>query len=157
MTILCRVRSDIDMTEIKLLQPEHISGVHTIEELCFSEPWSEKSLELLCEENNFGVVALVDGVVAAYGGMTCVLDEGGITNIATHPDYRRRGLASAVLSEMLCQAEKREIENIFLEVRLSNEAARCLYLSKGFSELGVRKGFYRHPPEDALQMVYRKN
>ena len=145
------------MTEIKLLQPEHIKDIHIIEKLCFSEPWSEKSLLLLCEENNFGVVAIVDGVVAAYGGMTCVLDEGGITNIATHPDFRRRGLASAVLSKMLCEAEKRGIENIFLEVRLSNEAARCLYLSKGFSELGVRKGFYRHPVEDALQMVYRKN
>ncbi|MBQ8849693.1 MAG: ribosomal protein S18-alanine N-acetyltransferase [Clostridia bacterium] len=145
------------MQEITLIRPEHFAEVHTIEELCFSEPWSERSLGLLCEGENFGIAALVDGRVAAYGGMTCVLDEGSVTNIATHPDFRRRGLASAVLSAMLCEAEKRGIENIFLEVRASNDAARDMYLKAGFCELGVRRGFYRHPTEDAIQMAYRKN
>ena len=142
---------------IELLRPEHIPEVARIEKICFSEPWSEKSLSLLTEGANFGVVALLDGAVAAYGGMTCVLDEGAVTNIATLPEYRRLGLGRSVLEKMLDEAEKRGIAAVFLEVRASNEAARGLYLSEGFEECGTRKGFYRHPTEDAIQMVYQKN
>ena len=155
-----RVPSGIDMERsysIELLRPEHIREVARIEQTCFFEPWSEKSLSLLTEGENFGVVALLDGDVAAYGGMTCVLDEGAVTNIATLPEYRRLGLGRAVLEKMLDEAQKRGIAVVFLEVRASNEAARGLYLSEGFEECGVRKGFYRHPTEDAVQMVYQKN
>lgn len=142
---------------IELLCPEHIPEVARIEKICFSEPWSEKSLSLLTEGENFGVVALIEGAVAAYGGMTCVLDEGAVTNIATLPEYRRLGLGRAVLEKMLDEAGKRGIVSVFLDVRASNEAARGLYLSEGFEECGIRKGFYRHPTEDAIQMVHQKN
>ena len=145
------------MTKITLLEREHLRGAAEIEGLCFSEPWSEKSLELLLSDRNFGVVALVGGEVVAYGGMTCVLDEGAVTNIAVHPDYRCRGIGRAILSEMLVEADKRGVSSVFLEVRVSNSAARGLYLSSGFTECGVRKNFYRHPTEDALQMAYIKS
>ena len=141
---------------VDILTSAHIPGVAEIEGVCFSEPWSERSLSLLLEGDNFGVVALCNGKAVAYGGMTCVLDEGAVTNIATLPEYRQRGLGRAVLKEMLVQAEKRGIRTVFLEVRVSNEAARALYLSEGFEECGVRKNFYRHPNEDAIQMAYRK-
>ncbi len=145
------------MTRITLLEREHLRGAAELERLCFSEPWSEKSLELLLSDGNFGVAAVVEGEVVAYGGMTCVLDEGAVTNIAVHPDHRKKGLGRAILSEMLREAEKRGISSVFLEVRVSNSAARGLYLSSGFTECGVRKNFYRHPTEDALQMAYIKN
>ena len=141
---------------IEILTALHIPEAARIEEICFSEPWSEKSLSLLLEGENLGVVALCEGKVAAYGGMTCVLDEGSVTNIATLPEYRQRGIARAVLKKMLDEAEKRGISAVFLEVRASNGAAKALYLSEGFEICGVRKNFYRHPNEDALQMVYRK-
>ena len=142
---------------ISLLDSTYISDVAEIESLCFSEPWGEKSLTLLLSENNFGVVALLDGRAVAYGGMTCVLDEGAVTNIATHPSYRRRGLGREVLRAMLTEAEKRGVHTVFLEVRESNEAARALYLSEGFYECGIRKNFYRRPVENAVQMAYPKN
>ena len=142
------------MLEICLLTEEHIDGVFELETACFSEPWSKKSLELLCSDGGFGVVAIEDGVVAAYGGMTCVLDEGAITNIAVLPSFRRRGLGRAIVDALKSEAQKRGITVVFLEVRESNEGAIALYLSEGFSECGKRKGFYRHPTEDAIQMVY---
>lgn len=145
------------MTCVALLKREDLRGAAEIEKLCFAEPWSEKSLELLLTDGNFGVAAVVDNKVVAYGGMTCVLDEGAVTNIAVHPDHRRQGLGRAVLSEMLKEAEKRGISCVFLEVRVSNSAARQLYSSAGFTECGIRKNFYKHPTEDALQMVYTKN
>ena len=103
------------------------------------------------------MVAVLDGKTVAYGGMTCVLDEGAVTNIATLPEYRQRGIGRAVLKRMLSEAENREIASVFLEVRVSNEAARALYLSEGFTECGKRKSFYRCPTEDAIQMAYVKN
>jgi ribosomal-protein-alanine N-acetyltransferase len=139
---------------LKLLTEEHTARVEELERLCFSEPWSEQSLLLLTRDKNFGVVASEDGEVVAYGGMTCCLDEGCVTNIAVHPEHRRRGLGRSVLVEMLDEAKKRGIRSVFLEVRVSNEAAKALYLSEGFSEIGRRKNFYRAPVEDALAMAY---
>ena len=141
------------MVSLLIMTREHISQVAEIERQCFSEPWSENSLELLCSGENFGVVALLDGRVVAYGGVTCVLDEGSVTNIATHADYRRRGIGRQIVRAMVSEAKKRGISSVFLEVRESNAPARELYLSEGFHECGTRKGFYRHPVENAVQMV----
>ena len=142
------------MADLRLLGAEHTDGVAELERLCFSEPWSAQSLLLLTRDGNFGVVALLDGRVAAYGGMTCCLDEGSVTNIAVHPNFRRQGLGREILYAMLAEAEKRGIRSVFLEVRVSNEAAKGLYLSSGFSEIGRRKNFYRAPVEDGLAMAY---
>ena len=142
---------------VELLTADRIAEVAKIEQLCFSEPWSEKSLSLLLEGENFGVVASIDGKAAAYGGMTCVLDEGAVTNIATLPEHRKKGIGRAVLKKMLSEAEAKGITAVFLEVRASNEAAKALYLSEGFAECGKRKNFYRYPTEDAIQMAYVKN
>ena len=157
MMTLCRAPLAIDMNgawQIGILEREHIPAVAELERLCFSEPWSENSLAILTAENNFGVVATLDGRAVAYGGMTCVLDEGAVTNIATHPDLRRRGLGREILRALLSEARKRGARTVFLEVRESNEAARALYLSEGFYECGIRKNFYRHPTENAVQMAF---
>lgn len=145
------------MPSVTAVTKEDLSGIAVLEELCFSEPWSEKSLGLLCEGDNFGVVICSEGRAVAYGGMTCVLDEGSITNIATHPDCRRQGYGRRVVSALIEEAEKRGISEIFLEVRVSNSAAIALYVSEGFTACGVRKNFYRHPTEDAIQMKYITN
>ena len=55
------------MIEIRRLRSEDIPFVAEIERLCFDEPWSERSLELLLDEKNAGFVAVIDGSVAAYG------------------------------------------------------------------------------------------
>ena len=144
------------MAEMKLdfVRAEHLPEIASLERLCFSEPWSEEALALLLGENAFGVVALLDGQVVAYGGMTYVLDEGSVTNIAVHPDHRRRGYGSAVVDHMLWAAVKRSVFTVFLEVRESNLAARTLYKKLDFRECGIRKGFYRKPTESAVQMMW---
>lgn len=141
------------MSEIRLLCEGDLSQVAEIERLCFSEPWSEKSLELLMRDTNFGLVALCEGRVAAYVGVISVAPEGEITNVATHPDFRRRGLASELLERLKKEASERGIESIFLEVRRSNTAARALYEKQGFEVIGERKGFYSNPKEDAVLMI----
>ena len=139
--------------DIRILTEEHLASVAEIEALSFSEPWSKDSLSLLCKENNFGVVATVDGRVVAYGGMTVVLDEGSVTNIATHPSYRGMGLGRSVVKKMLSVARERAVTKVYLEVRDSNSVAISLYTSEGFSSCGIRKNFYKRPVEDAILMV----
>ena len=138
--------------QIVTLGREHLSGVAKIEQECFSQPWSEKALEILLSDNAVAVVAVLDGEAVAYAGMTSVLDEGQITNVATLPSYRRRGFSRALLAELVARAKAKGISSIFLEARVSNTPALSLYRSLGFCEIGTRRRFYSAPVEDAVLM-----
>ena len=139
---------------VSVLEPSHLGEVAELERLCFSEPWSEQALCLLTEEAAIAYVLCEDGHVVAYGGMTTVLDEGAVTNIAVHPTARRNGYGRRVTQALLDGAREKGIQSVFLEVRESNVAARALYDSLGFRACGIRKNFYRHPVESAIQMVW---
>ena len=132
----------------------HLDAVAEIESLCFSEPWSARSLSLLLSDAAIGIVALYEGRVIAYGGMLLAPDEGQITNIAVHPDFRRCGAARKILTRLQLEAASRGLFQIALEVRASNAAAIALYESEGFFTAGRRRGFYRNPTEDALVMLW---
>lgn len=134
-----------------------LDGVAELEKLCFSQPWSKNSLELLTKDGiGVGMVCSCDGTVCAYGGMICAVDEGQITNIATHPDYRRRGYGRAVTEALIKYAKNNGLDSISLEVREANVAAIAMYTSLGFKLEGKRKDFYTKPTENALIMVWRK-
>lgn len=135
------------------LQKEHLAAVAELEGLCFSQPWSENSLELLLRESGIGFVCLDGDEVAAYGGMLLTPWEGQITNIATHPKHRRRGCGKLVTQALLKAAEDSGAEEVSLEVRASNAGAIALYERLGFETAGVRRGFYQNPREDALVMI----
>ena len=138
---------------VRMLEKRDLPEVHALEQLCFHNPWGEESLALLCGDTAFGIVAEENGRVLAYGGMVTVLDEGQITNIATHPDHRRRGLGRAVVKALLDTARTHGLVSISLEVRESNLAAIALYQRLGFVTCGRRPHFYTHPAEAALVMV----
>ena len=135
------------------LEERHLGAVAAIEKQCFSEPWSEQALRLLLTEDADGVCCEIDGRVVAYGGMIYSPFDAQITNIAVLPQHRRCGCGRTVLTELIARARARGVEEISLEVRASNEAAIALYRAQGFSEAGMRKGFYRHPIEDAVVML----
>ena len=164
MTIRFRASSAIDRMDreqaknvtVCLMQSCHVSDVAAIESLCFAEPWSEKSLGLLLSDGAVAFVARDGERAVAYGGMLCVAGEGQITNVATHPDYRRCGLARKVLAALLQYARENDLFEVSLEVRESNEAAIALYGAYGFSICGTRRNFYKQPTENALVMVWRR-
>lgn len=141
------------MIEIIRMSREHLSTVAEIEQISFSDPWSVESLELMLGEQAMGLVALEDGRVLGYVGMMCVLDEGQIINVATHPDSRRRGVGRSLMSAIEQSAKQRGIVFLSLEVRESNAAARSLYSSLGWVECGIRKNFYSKPTENACIMT----
>jgi [ribosomal protein S18]-alanine N-acetyltransferase len=80
-------------------------------------------------------------------------DEAEILNIAVHRDFRRKGVASALLLAALDQFHRCAITRVFLEVRESNFPARELYERHGFAPSGRRKAYYLHPTEDAVCML----
>ena len=139
------------------LRAEHLPAVASLETACFADPWSEQALAVLLSPENVGFVIMDGAQALAYGGMTTVLDEGTVTNIATHPDARRQGLGRQIVSSLLREAETRGLEKVFLEVRVSNEAAWRLYEQMNFSRVGLRKNFYRHPTEDAFIMEWSRD
>ncbi|MBR4872739.1 MAG: ribosomal protein S18-alanine N-acetyltransferase, partial [Clostridia bacterium] len=129
-------------TEIVILGAAHLAAVAEIETLCFASPWSEAALGMLLVPPNGGFAALESDEVAGYIGFLGVLDELEVTNVATHPDFRRRGTGRALVSALLDYARREKFLRVTLEVRASNAPAIALYESLGFAPCGVRKNFY---------------
>lgn len=133
------------------MNKHHVTQVAILEKLCFSDPWSENSVASeLSNPLSLWLVAETDGKVCAYVGSQTVMDETDMMNIAVHPDFRRKGIAAALIAELIDQLKMRGSRVLRLEVRKSNAPAIALYRSLGFQELGVRKNYYRNPKEDAL-------
>lgn len=137
------------------LEPRHIKDIARLEELCFSEPWSEEGILEAYRLGTRFFVAEADKKLIGYIGVKAVVDEGYITNIAVFPEFRRKGAARALLNKVFTFAEEKRLSFVSLEVRPSNTAAVSLYQKTGFKEEGRRKDFYRLPREDALIMTKR--
>ena len=133
------------------MDQHHVAQVADLEKLCFSDPWSEKSVA--SELNNplsFWLVAEDAGKVLGYVGSQTVMDETDMMNIAVHPDHRRMGIANSLIAELIEGLKRRGSRMLTLEVRASNASAISLYMRSGFQQVGLRKNYYRNPKEDAL-------
>ena len=140
---------------VEYVRVAHLGYLAEIEALCFPDPWSREALALLVSDKAFGLACIDEETeqVLAYVGVLTVLDEGQILNVATHPAWRRRGLADALLTALINEAEKKGLLTLSLEVRESNTAAIALYEKHGFAVAGKRPRFYTHPTEAALVML----
>ncbi len=132
-----------------------IEGIYQIETACFSTPWSKEALldDLEVEDKLYLVAETEEGKIIGYAGSWLVLDEGQITNIAIHPEYRRAGYGAKMTRKLTQMLRKQGMKHIFLEVRVSNIAAQAMYRRLGFTAVGVRKQFYSDPVEDGLIMT----
>lgn len=140
--------------EIIKAGPENIEDIEQIENLSFAIPWSRKSITDELTVNKFATYfcVVVDGKIAGYAGIWHICDEGHITNIAVHPDYRQNGVGSVLLEQLLEYARKENIVGLTLEVRKSNFPAQGLYRKFGFEDAGCRKAYYADNGEDAIIM-----
>ena len=116
--------------------------------------WPPQSYAKLAESP--GGILLVCEAEGRTGGFLAarrVADEAEILNIAVHRDFRRKGIASALLLAALKEFRSSAIARVFLELRKSNLPALALYGRHGFLPSGRRKAYYHHPTEDAVCMV----
>ena len=97
-------------------------------------------------------VACLNNKIVGYMGLSKIVGEGYVTNIAVLPEYRRLGIGEKILGYVIDNT-KAELEFISLEVRVSNIAAISLYEKFGFERTGLRKRFYTNPQEDAIIMT----
>ena len=139
----------IDTTQTQLEQ------IEKIEQQCFSCPWTLDQLRSQLSDDRHVFLAAVDagGTVLGYVGMMFVLDEGYISNVAVAPDFRRQGVADALISALMTRAEELNLAFVTLEVRAGNEPAKALYAIHGFVPVGRRKNYYDLPKEDAILMT----
>ena len=129
----------------------HVSQVAALEKICFADPWSEMSIASELQNLwSYWLVALEGDRVIGYVGSQSSIDEADIMNVAVHPDFRRQGIAEALINRLVADLKERDIHALLLEVRVSNTPAITLYEKLGFSQVGRRKNYYHNPKEDAL-------
>ena len=135
---------------LRPMTPSDVPEVARIETAAFSTPWSEETFRSLLGRSGAELwVAEWGDQLAAYAILWKVLDEGELANIAVRRDLQGRGIGSGLLSRMLEVAKDSGVRSLYLEVRESNGLAREMYARRGFQEIGVRKGYYDGPREDA--------
>ncbi len=146
-----KLMNDIKVVPMAL---EHVDDIMIVENLSFSIPWSKAAFIEEITKNTFAYyyAGMFEGKAIGYGGMWQVFDEGHITNIAIHPEFRRIGVGSSILEYMIGEAVKKGIQRMTLEVRKSNESALKLYQKYGFVNEGIRKSYYADNGEDAIIM-----
>lgn len=137
---------------IRPAQLADVAELARLEHRCFSDPWSAQGFrEMLGYPYVVGLVAeLKSKAIAGYLIARIVEDEGEILNLAVVPESRRQGIGLALLEEGLAVLSERGVEEVFLEVRASNQPAVDLYVRRGFRPVGRRREYYRRPVEDAM-------
>lgn len=139
------------MISIVKMESSHVAQIAELEKLCFSEPWSENSIATeLTNPLSAWLVAMDGQTLAGYVGSQSVMGESDMMNIAVTPQYRRQGVAQALVEALVAHLKERENISLTLEVRVSNAPAIALYEKLGFVQVGRRPNYYRSPKEDAL-------
>ncbi|MGL5312465.1 MAG: ribosomal protein S18-alanine N-acetyltransferase [Peptostreptococcaceae bacterium] len=138
---------------IEQMTSEDIDGVFEVEKNCFEHYWSKDSFnkELKNDVARY-LVAKIDNKVVGYVGIWFVVDEGHITNVAVHSDYRGLKIGDKLVKELVELCKKNNIVSMTLEVRVSNIVAQNLYKKYGFKLAGIRKEYYSDNKEDAMIM-----
>jgi ribosomal-protein-alanine N-acetyltransferase len=139
---------------IELLSaPDQIDAVLAIEQASFTNPWTREMYHAELENRGVSFCFLAkdaEGLIVGFCSVWRVLDELHINNLAVLPEYRRAGVATALLERVLEHGAASGAQRVTLEVRRSNDPARLLYERFGFTVAGIRRAYYTRPVEDAL-------
>ncbi len=146
----------LDSFYLRKMKERDLPYILEIENVSFPNPWHEITFRgEICNQPisfPFVIVFKPQKKVIGYLVFWQIKERMQINNIAIHPDYRRMGIAEAVLQQVLSEVRTGETKFVTLEVRPSNIAARTLYNKLGFDVLGIKENYYHDPPEPALVM-----
>lgn len=140
--------------KIRKMTLDDIPAVIDLDQKSFSLPWPERSFRFELTDNPASRcwVAELDGNVVGMIVVWLIVNEAHVATIATHPDFRRQGIAKRLLSHALRRLIKDGARSSFLEVRESNVAAQAMYRKFGYDVIGRRQRYYRDNDEDAILM-----
>jgi ribosomal-protein-alanine N-acetyltransferase len=140
---------------IRRMTLDDLPAVVALDRLSFSLPWPERSFRFELTDNPASRcwVAEANGEIAGMLVAWLLVDEAHIATLATHPAYRRQGIARQLLDCALRSMAAEGAVSSFLEVRESNTAAQELYRRFGYEAVGRRKRYYKDTGEDAILMT----
>ncbi|MBR6865648.1 MAG: ribosomal protein S18-alanine N-acetyltransferase [Bacilli bacterium] len=142
--------------EIHKSKESELQAIAMLEAACFHDPWPLEQVVYEWKENPTANLysAVIDDEVVGYIDFFITFDSASIARICVANEYRRNGIAKALIDKMVevCKKQEEPIDNITLEVRESNEAAIKLYEKNGFEYI-TRKKMYYSDGEDAIYMV----
>jgi ribosomal-protein-alanine N-acetyltransferase len=141
--------------QIRALRPSDVTAVVAIESEAFTTPWKSETFLGLLGRDSVELMVMTEGSdeVVGYAVLWCIMEQGELANLAVAPARRGSGLGGHLLRGVLRIARDRGVKKLFLEVRASNRAALALYSGFGFGDVGLRKGYYDDPKEDARVML----
>ena len=142
--------------------PDMLPDILALEETCFSSPWTRKMLEAELTSNQFAHFLVArqqadsttkaESTIIGYHCFWIVFEELRLMNLAVRESVRRRRVGGALVTEALRLGVEQAATRAVLEVRASNDPARCLYTRLGFVQIGRRPRYYTNPIEDAVLM-----
>ena len=132
---------------------EDIDELLKIEKKSFASHWNKQTFyDELSAENGYYITIEDNGKIMGYSGFRYVLDEAHITTLAVHHKFRKKGIGTKLVEQLIKDAKARGLNKLYLEVRQSNTPAQKIYKKLGFKVLDRRREYYQHPVEDALVM-----
>jgi [ribosomal protein S18]-alanine N-acetyltransferase len=141
-------------TSLRALELADLGAVEAIETVSYPAPWSRSMFTTEIAKPSALSLGAFDeqGSLVGYLILSRYVDAWHVMNVAVHPDHRRQGIASALLTELFIATRDDARRGYTLEVRVSNVGAIELYERFGFRSHGVRRGYYTDNREDALIM-----
>jgi ribosomal-protein-alanine N-acetyltransferase len=128
---------------IRPMRGTDVQEVVAIERAAYQFPWSEGIFRDCLRVGYVCRVVTVDEQVVAYGVMSFGAGEAHILNLCVGGAFRCRGVGRRLLGTLLDRAAAADMTEAYLEVRPTNTSAIRLYLSLGFEQVGMRRGYYQ--------------
>ena len=145
-------------TPVRLRLLEIPQAVEALQRQTFTNPWGADAIRWELENSDVARLYVLEapgGALVAYCACWMIFDELHINSLAVDVDWRRRGVARQLLDRVMREAVAAGARGATLEVRQSNQPARCLYEGLGFTVEAVRRDYYQDPREDALVLWHR--
>jgi len=133
-----------------------LDAIMAIENAAFgSTAWPAESMQLeLAPNPDRHYFVILDGdAIVAYAGVNVVPKaHSDVMTIAVNDEHRGKGLGRRLMNQLIESAKSLEATDMFLEVRADNQVAQKLYLSLGFEQIDLRRGYYQPENIDAVIM-----
>ena len=139
-------------TQLRVMRPADLRAVAEVERSSYRFPWTIGIVRDCLLAGYYSQVLEVAGIISGYSIMSIAGSEAHLLNLCVHPSCQRLGFGRRLLNAALLRAEEALVEQVFLEVRPSNDIAISLYRSAGFDLIGTRPSYYRSDAgrEDAV-------
>ena len=139
-------------TQLRAMRPADLKSVAEVERSCYRFPWTIGIVRDCLLAGYHSQVLELDGIISGYSIMSVAGAEAHLLNLCVHPSCQRLGYGRRLLNAAILRAGELPVEQVFLEVRPSSDAAIGLYRSAGFQLIGTRPSYYQSEDgrEDAV-------